>query len=134
MEAWRPMDISRCALIAKTGFFEYRKWLVYHLRLLSHKKLTKAIPVEYGWRFARQHKKLAKSCWDMLSDTRVFTDREVNERFRSAHFLFATFCTYQAINILEKMTNAGVLVERIDGNKPVKENVSRIIHFISQPI
>jgi thymidylate kinase len=207
-------------LTSKPGFFSFRKWLVYQLRMLLGKKLTKSIPVDYGLRFADQHHELAEFCWRFLSDVPNNRDKEIGKRFRSVYFLFTTFCIYQAIaekcsakpciieegllqksffikedevddqlinellnkylllvplpyaviyidtpdsheivkrlrgrnkviashfdkddvglqrdiekwkyayhNILEKLKNAGVLIVRIDGMQPVKENVSRI--------
>lgn len=75
-----------------------REWLAYNLRLLMNKKLTKSIPVDYGLRFDGQQQKLAEFCWKHLSsETQLNGGQEFNKRFRSAYFLFATFCMYQAI-------------------------------------
>ncbi|THU39360.1 hypothetical protein FAM09_12680 [Niastella caeni] len=87
----------------------FKKWLVYHLRLLMRKKLTKSIPVDYGLRFDGQQQKLAEFCWKHLSDTQLNGDKEINKRFRSAYFLFATFCIYQAI--LEKAPEKPCVIE-----------------------
>jgi thymidylate kinase len=84
-------------LTSKPGFFSFRKWLVYQLRMLQGKKLTKSIPVDYGLRFADQHHELAEFCWSLLSDAPFNRDKEIGKRFRSVYFLFTTFCTYQAI-------------------------------------
>jgi thymidylate kinase len=102
-KTWKPGSpwvYPDVLVTAKPGFWEYRKWMVYHLRLLMGKKVTKSIPVDYGIRFAGQQRKLARFCWDLLSNKLVFPDREINQRFRSGYFLFTTFCVYQAI--LEK--------------------------------
>ena len=222
-KAWRPRSYwvhPDVLLTSKPGIFSFRKWLVYNLRITLGKKLTKSIPVDYGMRFAGEQQKLAKFCWKYLSDIQFSGDEDINKRFRSAYFLFRTFCTYQAIlenapakpciiqegflqksfflsddkdddliinellnkylqliplpyaviyidtpdikeiikrlrgrdkiiasqvgmndealkrdiekwqiaqnNILEKLKSAGVLIIRINGNQPIKENVSRI--------
>ncbi len=66
------------------------------LRRLLRKKVSKAIPVDYGLRFATNNQALAEFYWRHLSDVRVYTDEEYPLRFRSAYFLFSDFCKYEA--------------------------------------
>jgi thymidylate kinase len=102
-KTWKPGSqwvYPDVLLTSKPGIFSFRKRLVYHLHILLHKKLTKSIPVDYGLRFAAEQQKLAKFCWKYLSDIQFSDDEDINKRFRSAYFLFRTFCIYQAI--LEK--------------------------------
>src|SRR5687768_1614077 len=61
-------------LTSKPAFFTFPKWMMYHLRLLLGKKLTKAIPVDYGVRFAGQQQELAKFCWKCLTDVQLNND------------------------------------------------------------
>jgi adenylate kinase family enzyme len=84
-------------LTSQPAFFTFRKWLGYRLRMMLGKKLTKAIPVDYGMRFAGQQQELAKFCWQRLTDLQLYDDAEISKSFRSAYFLFTTFCMYQAI-------------------------------------
>lgn len=109
---WRPRSpwIYPDTLITpEPGIFSFPKWIVYRLRLALHKKLTRSIPVEFGLRFAGQNRNLARCCWDVLSDIRVYSDQEIHRRFRSAHFFFTTFCMYQAI--LEKASAKPCIIE-----------------------
>ena len=102
-KTWKPGSqwvYPDVVLTAKPGFFSLKKRLVYNLSLLLGKKLTKTIPVDYGVRFAGQQQDLANFCWKYIADIQFFDNRDINKRFRSAYFLFRTFCTYQAI--LEK--------------------------------
>jgi deoxyadenosine/deoxycytidine kinase len=102
-KTWKPgaqWVYPDVVLTAKPGFFSLKKRLVFNLSLLLGKKLTKTIPVDYGLRFAGQQQDLANFCWNYIADIQFFDDRDINKRFRSAYFLFRTFCTYQAI--LEK--------------------------------
>src|SRR5688500_14596937 len=90
---WKPGSqwVYPDVLMAKPPpLSSFRKWLVYHLRLLMRKKLTKSIPVDYGLRFDGQQQKLAEFCWKHLSETQLNGDQAFNKRFRSAYFLFAT--------------------------------------------
>lgn len=84
-------------LTARPGFISPGKWLVYHLRMVFSKKLTKSIPVDYGLRFAAEQKELAEFCWKYISYIQFYSDEEINKRFRSAYFLFTTFGMYQTI-------------------------------------
>lgn len=100
---WKPRSqwvYPDVLLTQKPRFFSFRKWLDYQLRMKLGKKLNRAIPIDYGLRFAAQHQQLAQFCWNVLSDTQIYRDDEIDKRFRSSYFLFTTFCTYQAI--LEK--------------------------------
>jgi len=102
-KTWKPGSpwvYPDVLLTSKPAFFSFRKRLVYNLSLLLGKKLTKTIPVEFGLRFAGQQQDLANFCWAYIADIQFYEDRDINKRFRSAYFLFKTFCTYQAI--LEK--------------------------------
>jgi adenylate kinase family enzyme len=96
-------------LTSRPGFFSFRKWLGYQLRVLMDKKLTKAIPVEYGVRFGEQQPELAKFCWKCLTDLQLHHDEDSSKSFRSAYFLFTTFCRYQAI--IEKAPAKPCLIE-----------------------
>lgn len=73
------------------------KWLEYNLRIILGKKRSGSIPVEYGMRFIRNNKAFANFCWNHLSDSKALLNWEIDNRFRSAHFLFNDFCRYQAI-------------------------------------
>jgi deoxyadenosine/deoxycytidine kinase len=84
-------------LTSKLDFYSFRKWLIFHVRIMLGKRLTKTIPVDYGLRFAGQQQDLAKFCWEYITDIQFYDDEEIDKRFRSAYFLFKTFCTYQAI-------------------------------------
>lgn len=79
------------------NFLSFRNWLVFKLRMMLRKKLTKTIPVDYGLRFAGKEQELAAFCWKLISYIQYYNDRDINKRFRSAYFLFATFSMYQAI-------------------------------------
>jgi hypothetical protein len=68
--------------------------------MLLRKKLTKSFPIEYGMRFAGQQQELAAFCWEYLSHPDCYDNKAINKRFRSAYFLFTTFCMYQTV--LEK--------------------------------
>jgi deoxyadenosine/deoxycytidine kinase len=96
-------------LTSKPPVTHIRKWMAYRMRLLLHKKLVKSIPVDYGLRFDEQQQDLARFCWKHLSDTDFYKDNDNNKRFRSAYFLFNSFCLYQAIN--EKTTAAPCIIE-----------------------
>jgi adenylate kinase family enzyme len=96
-------------LTNKPPLFPVRKWMIYRMRLLLHKKLVKTIPVDYGLRFDEQQQQLAKFCWQHLSDASFYGDRDTNKRFRSAYFLFSAFCLYQAI--IEKATETPCIIE-----------------------
>jgi len=96
-------------LTNKPSLFSTKKWLVYQMRMLLHRKPIKTIPVEYGLRFDEQQQELAKFCWKYLSDTHFFEDKDTNKRFRSAYFLFTAFCLYQAI--IEKATVNPCIIE-----------------------
>jgi adenylate kinase family enzyme len=96
-------------LTNKPPLFPVRKWMVYRMRLLFHKKLVKTIPVDYGLRFDEQQQQLAKFCWKHLSDTSFYDEKDTNKRFRSAYFLFSAFCLYQAI--IEKSTETPCIIE-----------------------
>jgi hypothetical protein len=87
-------------LASRPGIFSPGKWLGYHGRILLRKKLTKTIPVEYGLRFAAEQQELADFCWKYISHIQFYDRSVINQRFRSAYFLFTTFSMYQAI--LEK--------------------------------
>lgn len=91
---WTYPDVL---LSSKPHFFELNNWFEYQFRKLLGKKLSREIPVEYGLRFAENNQELANFCWNHLSNTQVYPDKEINKRFRSAFFLFADFCMYQAI-------------------------------------
>jgi deoxyadenosine/deoxycytidine kinase len=84
-------------MTSKLDFYSFRKWLIFNLRIKLGKRLTKTIPVDYGMRFAGQQQDLANFCWKYITDIQFYDDEEINKRFRSAYFLFKTFCTYQAI-------------------------------------
>src|SRR5688572_27661742 len=96
-------------LTPKPDFFSFRKWLSYNVRLALGKKVTKAIPVDYGLRFAAEQHQLAEFCWSYLSGTQIIKSREIDKRFRSAYFLFRNFCNYQAI--IEKNTIKPCIIE-----------------------
>lgn len=84
-------------LTAKPSLLSVRNWLWYKMRRLLHKKPVKSVPVDYGLRFDVDQQLLAKFCWKHLSDNSFYDDGDTNKRFRSAYFLFTTFCLYQAI-------------------------------------
>jgi deoxyadenosine/deoxycytidine kinase len=84
-------------LTNKPSLFPIKNWMIYRMRMLLHKKLIKTVPVDYGLRFDEQQQKLARFCWKHLSDTHFYEEKEANRRFRSAYFLFSSFCLYQAI-------------------------------------
>lgn len=97
---WKPASqwvYPDVLLTAEPKLLSFKKWLVYQLRMLLGKKLTKSVPVDYGLRFADQHQELAEFCWKFLSDTTTNGQQQIGKRFRSVYFLFATFSTYQAI-------------------------------------
>jgi hypothetical protein len=97
---WKPASpwvYPDVVFTAKPPFRATRKWMMYQLRMLLGKKLTKSIPVDYGLRFASRQHELAQFCWDVLSDTGSDDAQQIAKRFRSAYFLFTTFCRYQAI-------------------------------------
>jgi adenylate kinase family enzyme len=99
-KTWKPGSpwiYPDVLLTARPGFFSFRKRLIYNLSLLLGKKLIKTVPVDYGVRFAGQHQDLAKFCWEYIAEIQFYEDRDIDKRFRSAYFLFKTFCTYQAI-------------------------------------
>jgi hypothetical protein len=99
-KTWRPINnwIYQDALLTpKPNFTELNKWVEYRFRKIFGKKISKNIPVEYGLRFVGDHQDLANFYWDLLSNTQTYTNREIDKRFRSAHFLFKDFCRYQAI-------------------------------------
>jgi hypothetical protein len=91
--------IHQDALLAprKPGLLDFPNWLAYNLQVLLGKKLAKSIPAEYGLRFADHHRDLAGFYWNHLSDPAFLQGRALNQRFRSAYFLFSDFCRYQAI-------------------------------------
>jgi thymidylate kinase len=60
-------------------------------------------------RFARQQQNLAKFCWKYITEMQFYDDEEINMRFRSAYFLFKTFCTYQVI--LEKTPDKPCIIQ-----------------------
>ena len=84
-------------LTKKPSIHSVKSWLWYKMRRLLHKKPVKSVPVEYGLRFDADQQLLAKFCWKHLSDNSFYDDGDTNKRFRSAYFLFTTFCLYQAI-------------------------------------
>lgn len=96
-------------LTSKPPLTHLKKWMAYRMRILLHKKLVKSIPVDYGLRFDEDHQALANFCWKHLSDTHFYEDKDANKRFRSAYFLFNSFCLYQAI--IEKATAAPCIIE-----------------------
>jgi hypothetical protein len=96
-------------LTSQPGIFSFRKWMSYQLRILLHKKLTKTIPVDYGFRFAAEQQELAGFCWKYISYIQFYNEEEINKRFRSAYFLFTTFGMYQAI--LEKAPTKPCIIE-----------------------
>ncbi|OQP57734.1 hypothetical protein A3860_08890 [Niastella vici] len=103
---WAYPDVL---LTARPHFFSARKWLAYHLRMVLHRKLTKTIPVEYGLRFAAKEQELAAFCWKLISYIQFYNDDEINQRYRSAYFLFTTFSTYQAV--LENASEKPCIIE-----------------------
>jgi adenylate kinase family enzyme len=122
-------------LNSKPPFTQLRKWMTYHMRMLLHKKLVKSIPVDYGLRFDEKQQSLANFCWKHLSDTQFYTEADANKRFRSAYFLFTSFCLYQAI--IEKATADPCIIEEgllqksffINDND---ENGQRSINLLNQ--
>jgi len=96
---WKPGShwVYPDVLTPMPGFFSFRKWLVFKLRMMLRKKLTKTIPVDYGMRFAAKEQELAEFCWKLISYIQYYNEQDVNKRFRSAYFLFTTFSMYQAI-------------------------------------
>ncbi|HEY8897722.1 MAG TPA: hypothetical protein VIM79_23010 [Niastella sp.] len=96
-------------LTGKPPLTHFRKWMAYRMRILLHKKLKKSIPVDYGLRFDENHQALANFCWKHLSETGFYEEKDANKRFRSAYFLFSSFCLYQAIN--EKATADPCIIE-----------------------
>jgi thymidylate kinase len=96
-------------LTSQPPLTQLRKWMAYRMRMLLHKKLVKSIPVDYGLRFDEKKQSLANFCWKHLSDTQFYKDGDANKRFRSAYFLFNSFCLYQAIN--EKATAVPCIIE-----------------------
>lgn len=76
---------------------QIQKWLGYEIQKLVQRKTKRSLPVDFGLRFADNHRELANFYWNHLSDNRVYNDKEINQRFRSAYFLFSDFCRYQAI-------------------------------------
>ncbi|OQP51700.1 hypothetical protein [Niastella populi] len=96
-------------LANKPSLLSVKSWLWYKMRLLLHKKPAKTVPVDYGMRFDAHQQLLAKFCWKHLSDNSFYEDNETNKRFRSAYFLFTTFCIYQAI--IEKAAAKPCIIE-----------------------
>ena len=98
---WKPQCnwIYQDALLApaKPPVSQVMKWLAHHASLLLGKKLTRTLPVDFGVRFVNEHKELAAFYWNHLSEKGLAQNGEAALRFRSAYFLFADFCRYQAI-------------------------------------
>jgi len=109
---WKPRSCwvyPDVVLTPVPNFFSFRSWLVFKLRMILRKKLTKTIPVEYGLRFAGKEQELAAFCWKLISYIQYYKDGDINKRFRSAYFLFTTFSMYQAI--FEHATEKPCIIE-----------------------
>lgn len=109
---WKPASrwvYPDVVFTSKPRFVSTRKWMMYHLRMLLGKKLTKSIAVDYGLRFATQQHELAQFCWNILCEEGVDDEIQIAKRFRSAYFLFTTFCHYQAIT--EKSPSKPCIIE-----------------------
>jgi thymidylate kinase len=97
---WSPVSnwIYLDALLTpKPRFSEFKAWFEYQLKKVLRKKIVKSIPVEYGLRFVEEYQDLANFYWNHLSNPDIYHDGEIKKRFRSAYFLYADFCKYQAI-------------------------------------
>jgi guanylate kinase len=98
---WQPKAnwIYQEALLAPayTKLVTLNKWFTYHLIKKLGKSRIKKIPIELGLRFAHEHLDLVNFYWDLLSDAAVYDNKQTSKKFRSAYFLYAEFCKYQAI-------------------------------------
>lgn len=106
-DAGSPWVYPEVLLTSKPRVTQLKKWMSYRMRTLLNKKLVKSIPVDYGLRFDENNQALANFCWEHLSDT--YNAKDTNKKFRSAYFLFTSFCMYQAIN--EKATAKPCIIE-----------------------
>jgi hypothetical protein len=98
---WKPQCnwIYQEALLApeKPPVSHFVNWLAHNAYQLLGKKSAKRPSVDFGVRFVNENKELATFYWNHLSKNGLGHNGEAAQRFRSAYFLFADFCRYQAI-------------------------------------
>jgi deoxyadenosine/deoxycytidine kinase len=134
-KSWKPGDkwIYQDLLLAdKPRFSNFSKWMEFRFRQLLKKKLARSLPTEYGLQFIAHHQKLAGFYWNQLSDEQIYSDEEIDKRFRSAFFLFTDFCRYEAImerhSAVPCIINEGLLQKSF----VVQNNSQQLPLFISQ--
>jgi deoxyadenosine/deoxycytidine kinase len=92
--SWTHQD---AVLTPTPPFADFKNWIEYKIRKSFKRKLSKAVPNEFGLRFAQLHPGLADFCWQRLSAEHFDGKTGTEMRFRSAFLLYSDFCRYQAI-------------------------------------
>ncbi|MBD1397713.1 hypothetical protein H9Q13_11105 [Pontibacter sp. JH31] len=127
-ESWQPDQtwIYQDALLAspKPSISNFTKWVEFNYRILTKKKRAKSIPVDFGLRFINTHSQFADLCWRILNNKSSRINGHLDQRYRSAYFLFADFCRYQAIK--EKMNGRYCVIDEgfLQKSFLVKDQVS----------
>jgi len=108
---WSPQLSWTCQeelLIPKPGIEDFKGWLGYNARKWLGKRLNKHISSDFGRRFINNHIDLCTFLWNLISGPGVYTNQELDMRYRTANNLFLDFCRYQAI--LEKSSEKPCLI------------------------
>jgi deoxyadenosine/deoxycytidine kinase len=128
-ESWTYQDLL---LANKPRFSNFSKWIEFRFRKFFKKKLTRSLPIEYGLQFIAHHEKLAGFYWKQLSDEQIYSDEEIDKRFRSAFFLFTDFCRYEAI--MERHSDVPCVINEglLQKSFVVQNNSQQLPLFISQ--
>lgn len=128
-ETWTYQDLL---LANKPRFSNFNKWIEFRLRQLLKRKLAQSLPTEHGLQFIAHHQKLAGFYWHQLSNEQIYSDEEIDKRFRSAFFLFTDFCRYGAI--MERHSDVPCIINEglLQKSFVVQNNSQQLPLFISQ--
>ena len=127
-KSWQPDQpwIYQDALLAAPipSISNFTKWIEFKYRVWTKKKRAKSVPVDFGLRFINTHSQFADLCWCFLNNKSSPINGHLDQRYRSAYFLFADFCRYQAIN--EKMDGRYCVIDEgfLQKSFLVKDQVS----------
>ena len=116
--------------VGKPSVVDFKKWIEYKLRIALGKKRARSISVDYGLRFISENEEFASLCWNHLSNSDASICSDLDKRYRSAYFLFADFCRYQALK--ETSNKKLCLLEEgfLQKSFLISKNGSPLPHFI----